>query len=232
MRRGVVGLAVTLVVTTAAAGQEPRGERQDPPEIAVTATGTVDLSPDYAIVQASVVTREPQAARAGEENARVTNAVRAALRQVLRVPDDSLPSVWYSVGTDYDRERRPAGYAARSTIEVHVHDLTQVGRVVDAALGAGATNVSAIQFESTRREAARLEALGRAVETARREAEAMARAAGGRLGPLIEASSSGPAFPRVQARSAMAMAAVETPITPPELTIEATVSARWEFISP
>jgi uncharacterized protein YggE len=225
----MVGLAVTLVVTTAAAGQEPRNERQDRPEIAVSATGTVSLSPDHAIVQVSVVTREPQAGRAGEQNARIMTAVRAALRQVLRVPDDSLPSVWYSVDTESDREGRPAGYAARNTVEARVHDLAQVGRVVDAALGAGATNISGIQFESTRRSAARLEALSRAVEAARREAEAMARAAGGRLGPLIEASSSGPAYPLMRARSALAMAA-ETQITPPELTVEATVSARWGFI--
>ena len=231
MRRTMLGLALTLAATTTAAGQEPRGERQNQPEIAVTATGSVALSPDYAVVLVSVVTREPQAGRAGEQNARLTAAVRAALRDLLRVPDDSLPSVWYSVDTDYDRDRRPAGYAARSTIEAHVHELAQVGRVVDVALGAGATNISAIQFESTKRDAARLEALGRAVEKARREAEAMARAAGGRLGALIEASSSGPSFPVHMQRSAMAMAA-ETPITPPELTVEATVTARWIFVRP
>jgi uncharacterized protein YggE len=229
MRTFWSALAVALAVPAAAAGQEPQNQRQERPEIAVTATGTVGLSPDYAIVHVSVVTREPQAGRAGEQNARITTAVRAALRQVLRVPDDSLPSTWYSVDTDYDRERRPTGYAARNTVEARVHDLAQVGRVVDAALGAGATNIGGIQFESTRRDAARLEALSRAVEKARREAEAMARAAGGRLGPLVEASSSGPAFPMIRARSAMAMAA-ETPITPADLTVEATVSARWVFI--
>src|SRR5574341_1359234 len=201
-----------------------------PPEIAVAATGTVDLSPDYAILQVGVITRDPQAGRAGEQNARITTAVRAALRQLLRVPDDSLPSVGYSVVTDYDRDRRPAGYAARNVIEARVHTLTQVGPAVDAALAAGATQIAGIQFESTKRASARLDALARAVETARREAEAMARAAGGRLGPLIEASSAGPAFPIRMRREAMAMAAVETPIVPPELTVEATITARWVFI--
>jgi hypothetical protein len=201
-----------------------------PPEIAVTATGTVELSPDYAILQVGVITRDPQAGRAGEQNARLTTSVRAALRQLLRVPDDSLPSVGYSVVTDYDRDRRPAGYAARNVIEARVHDLTQVGPTVDAALAAGATQIAGIQFESTKRASARLDALARAVATARREAEAVARAAGGRLGPLIEASSTGPAFPIRAARSAMAMAAVETPIVPPELTVEATITARWVFI--
>lgn len=227
MIRRVYSVAPLLsgLMVSAALAQEPK-----PPEIAVTATGTVDLSPDYAILQVGVITRDAQAGRAGEQNARITTAVRAALRQLLRVPDDSLPSVGYSVVTDYDRDRRPTGYAARNVIEARVHDLTQVGPTVDAALAAGATKIAGIQFESTKRASARLDALARAVETARGEAEAMARAAGGRLGPLIEASSTGPAFPIRAARSAMAMAAVETPIVPPELTVGATITARWVFI--
>jgi len=220
-----VVVLVGVVAVRSAAAQDDK-----PPEIAVTATGTVDLSPDYAILHVGLVTRDAQAGRAGEQNARMTTAVRAALRQLLRVPDDSLPSVGYSVVTDYDRDHRPAGYAARNVIEARVHDLTQVGPAVDAALAAGATQIAGIQFESTKRASARLEALARSVETARREAEAMARAAGGRLGPLIEMSSTGPAFPIRAARSTMAMAAVETPIVPPELTVEATVTARWVFI--
>lgn len=215
---GVTGVA-------SASAQESK-----PPEIAVTATGAVDLSPDYAIIQVGVITRDAQAGRAGEQNARIATAVRGALRQLLRVPEDSLPSVGYSVVTDYDRDRRPVGYAARNVIEARVHDLAQVGATVDAALAAGATQIAGIQFQSTKRASARLDALARAVETARREAEAMARAAGGRLGPLIEASSTGPAFPIRAARSAMVMAAVETPVVPPELTVEATVTARWVFI--
>jgi uncharacterized protein YggE len=227
----VVSTAMLAVAAAApAAAQEPGYQRPDRPEIAVTATGTVDLSPDYAVVQVGVITRDAQAGRAGEQNARITTAVRAALRDLLRVPDDSLPSVGYSVVTDYDRDRRPAGYAARNVLEARVHDLAKVGAVVDAALAAGATQIAGIQFESTRRDAARLDALARAVEAARREAESMARAAGGRLGPLIEATSTDPAFPLRRAERAMAMLAAETPIVPPELTASATVTARWVFL--
>ena len=55
--------------------------------------------------------------------------------------------------------------------------------MIDAALGAGATNIAQLTFESSKREAARLEALARAVQRARREAEAIARASGGRAPP-------------------------------------------------
>ena len=224
---GRVGyLAVLLGVALAApvAAQEAAKG----PEIAVSGTGTVTLSPDYAVVQLTVVTRDPQAARAGQANARAMTAVRGALRSLLSVPDDSLPTVSYAVGADYDRER-PVGYQARSAIEVTVHDLGKVGAVIDAALGAGANSVSQLQFQSTKEEAARLEALGQAVQSARRQAEAIARAAGGRLGPLLSVSSSGP-IALAGREMALMRTAAATPVEAPALEVTASVMARWIFI--
>ncbi len=230
MRNLQLALIATVAATAIASAQErPAPGPDEPPEIMVTGTGTVTLSPDYAVVQLSVVTRGVQAARAGQENARVMTAVRAALRSLLGVPEDSLPTVAYSVDTQYERDR-PIGYQARSAIEAHARDLARVGAVIDAALNAGATNVSGIRFESTKGEAGRLEAVARAVQAARREAEAIARAAGGRLGALLGIATSGPiAYPMREMAAVRAMA-VETPIAPPGLEVTATVSARWAFV--
>lgn len=231
MKRLVMGLAALMAAAGAgrAFSQEAPGARRDqPPEIAVMGTGTVTLSPDYAVVQLSVVTRDAEAARAGQANAKAMTAVRGALRSLLGTPDDSLPTVSYSVDADYDRGR-PVGYQARSGIEVTVRDLARVGAVIDAALGAGATNVSQIRFESTKSDVARQEALSRAVQSARRDADAIARAAGGRLGPLLGVATSGP-MPFPQPQMAMRAMAAETPVAPPSLEVTATVSARWIFI--
>lgn len=111
-----------------------------------------------------------------------------------------------------------------------MRDLARVGAVIDAALGAGATNISGIRFESTRREPARLEALAKAVQAARREAEAIARAAGGRLGALLEASTAGPVLYAPRAEMALRTMAADTPIAPPALEVTATVTARWAFV--
>jgi uncharacterized protein YggE len=226
-----IGYALVVGVTAASVG--PARAQEGPtarraPEIVVSGTGTVTLSPDYAVVQVSVVTRSDQASQAGSENARLMSAVRAALKSLLRVPDDSLPTVAYSVDTEYDRGR-PNGYQARSVLEAKT-SLTQVGAAIDAALAAGATNISELRFESTKRESARLEALARAVQSAHREAEAIARASGGRLGALINASTTGPvAFAGPQMRAAMASSA-ETNIAPPSLEVSATVTARWAYV--
>jgi len=218
---------VVLAGATSASAQEPAVPRHEP-EIVVSGTGTVTLAPDYAVVRVSVVTRDDLAARAGEANARSMQAVRAALKSLLGVPDDSLPTVSYSVDTQYDRGR-PNGYQATSTVEVHT-SLKRVGAVIDTALGAGATNIAQLTFESTKREAARLEALGRAVQQAHHEAEAIARAAGGRLGNLLSASTTGAvAFAGPQMERAMRVAN-ETPISAAPLEVSATVTARWAFV--
>lgn len=213
-----VGLAASLVAQEVSKG----------PEIAVSGTGTVTVSPDYAKVQLTVVTRDAEAARAGQANARAMTAVRGALRSLLGVPDDSLPTVSYTVSLDYDRGR-PVGYQARSVIGVTVRNLARVGAVIDAALGAGANSVSQLRFESTREEAARLEALEQAVQSARRQAEAIARAAGGRLGPLLSVSTSGP-IPIPGREIAMRAMAAETPVEAPALDVTAMVNARWTFL--
>jgi uncharacterized protein len=222
-----LAMAGAMWAPAPATAQEPAAPRHEP-EVVVTGTGTVTLSPDYAVVDLSVVTRDERAADAGADNAKAMMAVRAALKKLLGVPDDSLPTVSYSVNTEYDHDR-PTGYQAQSTLEAHA-PVARAGAVVDAALDAGATNVSGLRFESTKRETARLEALSRAVQQAHREAEAMARAAGGRLGSLLSANTTGAlAFAGPQVERAM-RTANETPISAPSLEVSATVTARWAFL--
>jgi uncharacterized protein YggE len=73
------------------------------------------------------------------------------------------------------------------------------------------------------------------IANARADAEAMAKAVGGSLGPLAELSTERPQqgiFPRaggMAATAAAAPAGVETPITPREILVEAVVFARWQF---
>jgi len=111
--------------------------------------------------------------------------------------------------------------------------LEQTGLLVDAALAKGATNITGLQFYSSRAAEARREALVRAVKAARLDAEAMASAAGYQLGALIEISSSGPSDGPItmnfdMARSARFAAAPDpTPVNPGELKVVETVSVRW-----
>jgi hypothetical protein len=87
---------------------------------------------------------------------------------------------------------------------------------------------------SSREDAVRRQALGNAVTAARSDAEAMAAAAGGRLGRLLELTSGGffrpsPA-PMMRGGAMMEVQQADTPISAGEQTLRANVMARWEFI--
>jgi len=223
------------VVSVAAAGMMPalaRGQALPTPPaprpIVVTVTRSVTVPPDYAVLHITVRIRDPDAARAGEQHAATATRVRAALRD-LGFPAESLATVSYTLNPEYDQQRRPTAYAVMSTIEARQHDLARVGRVIDAALGAGANGIANLSFRSTRQEAARLDAIAQAVEAGRQEAEVIARAAGGRLGALLEASTDGggPVYPR---GVMMRTLAVDTPVEPGDVDVAATVTTRWEFV--
>lgn len=210
-----------------------------PPRITVTGTGEVRATPDRAMVAIGVQTRASTAAAASAENARLQRAVIDTLR-ALGVPQERILTRDYSVNVEqeYRPERgdtrpRVTGYTVTNVVQVDVWQVGQLGRLIDASLAAGANAINSLQFYSSRADALRREALANAVSSARRDAEAMARAAGGSLGELLELSSNGGGFPRpIAFRGAMSDMAVSapTPIETGEQTTTASVSASWRFV--
>jgi uncharacterized protein YggE len=132
------------------------------------------------------------------------------------------------------KQPQVTGYVVRNIVQAEVRRIDQVGSLIDAALAAGANVVSSLRFYSSRADEARRLALGDAVAKAQADAAAIARAAGGTLGTLLEISTSGPVRPLYGEEMAMARVAsadAPTPIDPGELTITVFVSARWRFLS-
>ncbi len=137
----------------------------------------------------------------------------------------------------YETNKPPTitGYVVTNTVIVEVRKVSQVGAVLDAALGHGANLISGLSFYSSNTEAARRSAIAAAVASAHGDAEAAARAAGGTLGNLVEISlgSYSPPMPRpMMMRGAVAADAMqaETPISPGQETLSVDISARWKFI--
>jgi uncharacterized protein YggE len=226
----ILPLAAGLVPGVAV-GQELPAAR--PATVAVTGTASVTLEPDHAVVQFGVVTRAATAAQAGARNAEQVHAVLAALAD-QSIADEDLETSGYGVRAEWDRERGArdlSSYVAQNTVRVTVRDLDRVGAVIDAAMGAGANEVSALRFGSRDADEARRRALADAVGAARLDAEVIAAAAGGRLGALLEVSTGGGArAPVTQAVMMEAARARATPIVPGDLTVSATVTAVWAFV--
>ena len=160
-----------------------------------------------------------------------------ALR-ALGLGNDQLSTINYNV---YPEQRYEAGkepvivaYNVTNTILVDVRKLSQVGPVIDAALSHGANMITSLQFYASNTESARRTAIASAIEKARADAEAAARAAHGSLGTLlgidIGSYSPPPPRPMMMGKMAVGAAQAETPINPGEETLSVEVSTRWRFI--
>jgi uncharacterized protein YggE len=95
--------------------------------------------------------------------------------------------------------------------------------------------ITSLQFYSSNTEAARRSAIATAIEKARADAEAAARAAHGSLGNLLEIDIGAyfPPPPRPMMMNgpvAMSAQRVVTPINAGEETLSVEVSTRWRFI--
>lgn len=208
------------------------------PYITVAAHSEVKVNPDRAAIQISVHTRAPSAAAAATENARKQKAVIDVLR-ALGLTANDISTINFNVFPEqrYEANREPVliGYNVTNTVHVDVNSLALVGPVIDAALAKGANMVTSLQFFASNTENARREAIASAIQKARADAEAAARAAGGSLGSLLEINIgtyfAPPPRPMMEMQTRAVSQDVATPINPGDQTISVDVSTRWNFVA-
>lgn len=205
-----------------------------PPDISTSAEGEVTLPPTRALVRLGIETRASTAAEASNQTGRKVRAVREGIRG-LGFPLDSIRTVSFVVNPtyDYQKSQKPIDYRGFANIELTVRNLERVGAVMDTALAMGVTQVPDVSFDSDSVVAARSVAIARAMSSARADAEAVARAAGGRLGKLLSAiASSGGNYPRPRAEMSFAVAKSGAPDVNRDVVVSVSVQTRWEFVGP
>jgi uncharacterized protein YggE len=223
-----------LSIAASPAAAQLQNPSANAPEIATTGRGEVRVAPDKAILNVGIETRSGSANTAVGDNASRVLKTIASLRSA-GVDSAKITTGGYSLGPDYDKNKQ-IGFIARNNLRVEVVRLTDVGKLIDAALSGGATQVSNIQFVRSDSKDARRNALALAVADARRDAEVLAQAAGGTLGKLVYLTSGISAQPMLspQLESAVLTGSVsgypQTPVFPGDLTISAVASARWQFL--
>lgn len=232
------GLALLLL-----AGAAPLGAQmthpEPPPFLQVSGTAEVSIPSDRAQVRFAVETEAPTAREASTENAERMERVMTALRGT-GLEGLEIETSGYDLQPRYRRPdqtgtRTIDGYRALNHVEVTVDDVSGVGRLIDAAIGAGANRVAGLTFSARDTGPARQEAVRTAVLRAREEAEAMASALGARLGEPLEVQGGAqlPGPRPMPYRMEMAQAAdMETPVEPGEHTVYANVTIRYRLITP
>lgn len=239
----IAPMFVGLVATYATSSAQAQSQNDAPvPRIVVSGTADVLLAPSKASWLVEIKTTAPTAAAASGDDARLTKLVMEALLNANLAHNEVVgsrltvgPKWLYDQSTQ--RQKR-AGYEATNSIQIESTQLDKIGTFLDAALGAGATGVSNIEFSAAETASARQRALGDAVENARRDAEVMARAGGGTLGELLLLSTEETnASPGVSLEEIVVTGrerndgSSSTEIVPKQIKVTARVIAQWQFKS-
>lgn len=206
------------------------------PVIRTSGVGEVTLEPDLAVLAFGIQLHGPSSDELLAEVASIQAAVVDAL-SAFGVPADSLEvdqlqarPRWSGEGPDRRRD-----YYVSAAIRFRTDEPARVPDLIEAALAAGVSQSSGVRWESSRADDARAEALALALAAARRDAEALAEAAGGRLGELVEVSTTGGPTVRGFAMEAAefdsaARAAVGP--TPQPVVVRQSVVASWRLEVP
>jgi hypothetical protein len=231
-------LAGTLALALAPCAVLAEGERSR--TVGVSGSGEVAAEPDVAHVTLGVEARRPTMAEARAEVTRTVDRVLALTRD-LRIDPKLVNATRVQVQPEYswndkDRKRVLLGYLVSRQVQVEVRDLEQLGPLLERAVDAGVNQVSDPVLDSSKRKTLEREAMAKAVEDARLNAETLARAAGAKLGPVrtLNGSASAPPMP-VYRRGPMvtadsAAAPPEETYQPGEMKFNAVVNVEYDLL--
>jgi uncharacterized protein len=216
-----------------AMADEPR-----PRTVTVGGMAEVSAEPDIARVTLGVESRQPSMQEARAAVAATVDRVLALTRD-LKIDPKQVNATRVQVQPEYrwnekDRQRVLLGYMVSRQVEVELRDLDKLGTLLERAVDAGVNQVGDPMLDSSRRKELEREAMAKAVEDARLNAEALARAAGVKLGAVRSLAGSGSAPPVPLARATMAMAdaemAPEATYQPGEMKFSANVNAEYDLL--
>lgn len=221
----VAAAALVLLAVAALPGvgrPEPaRGDTVPSGTVTTTGHGVVAAVPNEASITAGVHTEAASASAALAENAKLMDAVVAAMKDT---GGTELQTQQVSLSPQTDAQGSVRAYAADDTVSAKT-TIAAAGALIDAAVNAGANTVSGPTLDLSSRDALYLDALGEAVADARAKAEALAKAGGFGIGQVssVTESSASPPVPLFQGAVAKSAA---TPVEPgtQDVTADVTVS--------
>jgi len=225
----IVRSAVLLALAAAPARAQTPATVPDADLIVVTGDAIVKAPPDRAVVTVSAEAR----ATSPRDALRHTAEAMAAVRQRLDkagIAAPALRTLAYDLQPEFDYaggKQVLKGYVARNQLEVMVTPVERVGEIIDATVGAGATDIADVRFELEDPSVLERDALRQAVASARLRAEAMAAGAGRAVDRIVRVEEEGAATPLPRpvysARAVAAAPPPETPVSPGTVEVRARV---------
>jgi len=222
----VVSALLTVVALAGAVGLPDLAGAQDAAAqtdtVIVTGVGSVQTVPNEAQMSFGVESRSPTAKGAVAENA---NAMRKVINALRQAGAREIATQWVSVYPISNGEGTFDGYSASNSVSA-ISDVGDAAALIDAAIEAGANQVSGPGMGRSDAEKLYRDALSKAVADARARAEVLAKAAGRSLGPITSISEGG-ASPVPYYAERAALDAGSTPIVPGQQETTATISVTF-----
>ena len=242
LKPALVFVAATALALPATAMAEPQiNIAPAGPVVELSIYESVSLAPDQATIGAGVTTEAPKATEAMRQNAEnMTNVIARIKAQGIAEKDIQTTGISLGAQYDYNEPAYPAttmpsqvfrAYQASNRVSVVLHKIEDTGRVLDALIEAGATDISGPDFGVENDAAAKEQARSRAVARGEAQATAYAKMLGYTGVKVLAVSESvETAFPVYDVAKMVAeLAPTATPVQPGMISSGVSVTITYEL---
>lgn len=184
----IIGVVASVVVVTAPSWFFRSRLPQD--QFSVDGIGRVFAPPNIAEITLGVRTEKAQTAQAAtKDNVEKMNRVIEAIKKA-GVEAKDIKTIDYQLYADYnyntpDRVRELTGWNLSQSVRVKIRNLDSIGDVIAKATAAGANQADSVSFTIDDEDALKKQARAEAIEKAKAKAEELSKAAGIKLGKVI-----------------------------------------------
>lgn len=187
-----VCLALILLISAACSSGTTITSTGQVPQITVTGSGKVYVSPDLAYINVGVRSQGDTVSEALDLNNSQATAIKDTLvAQGVAETDIQTSGLYVYPQTDYNSSGvgTQTYYSVENSVYVTVRDLDKLGTILDAVAKSGANSIYGIDFNVQDDSAAKTSARLLAIESAQAQAAELAEATGVELGDIMAISS-------------------------------------------
>ena len=223
-------LRLVSILIFAAAWLAPLPARAADKLVTVSGEATIAVAPDTAVIRIGVTSAAKTAREASDANAKQMTGVLAAIKDA-GIADRDVQTSRLSLQPQYDPNKagtaRLLGFQVTNQVTVKIRDIDNLPAILDRAIGAGANEMSGIEFIVSEQSKLLDQARDDAIADARRKAELYAKAASVKVGQVMAIVEDGSSPPP---RPMQAMRAAGVPVAPGEQTLRAAVTVTYAIV--
>lgn len=160
----------------------------DRPQVSSSAQGVIEAQPDIAMVSGRVTVQQTTPDEAvGSARDKLDRIIKALKKSGIEPKDLQAAQVLVNPQYHYprDKPRQLSGYQASASFTAKLRDITRLSSLYGVLFKAGATELQPTQFDFSDREALELQAISKAVEFAKRKAQAGVKPLGQEVGDVL-----------------------------------------------